>query len=125
MKITIDKELTLLSQVEQVKKDMQDFKHGWEDNDLLCAFFDATEIHRPWNVEIVSVTGEAFPGGSYYNDETQFHFEIIAKGWKEFYVIRFYCDCGLKINTGDLMDYRGFSTGQKMYDFARYVLAKD
>ena len=125
MKITIDKELTTLAQAEQVKNDIREFKGTFTDNDLFCHFFNATGIDRPWNCEIISVSASAFPGGSFYDDETQFSVTIIAKGYKEFYEIHFYCDMGLCVNTGDLMDYRGFSTGKKMYDFHRFVLAQE
>ena len=123
MKITIKKEYTTLAQLPKVKEDIKEFKEAFTDRDLLCSFIDATETDI-WCADVISVNIEAFPGGSLYNDETHFSVNILCKQWKEYIEIHFYCDTGLSVNTGDLLDYRGISTGQKMYSCNRYILSE-
>ena len=92
MKITVNKEFTTLSQLPKVKDDIKEFKARYTDGDLKSMFCDVVNDWTAYGAEIISVSGEAFPGGYVYNDETQFHIEIICRKYGEFVVLRFYCD---------------------------------
>lgn len=122
MKITVDKELTTLAGAEKVKADIKEFKARYTAGDLWREFFDQTGIDCPWNCEILQVTGDAFPGGTFYDNETQFSLKIIAKGFYEFYEINFYCDSNLKVDTRDFKDIcSGSTSSRKLYSVERYV----
>ena len=124
MKITVKKEFTTIAQLPKVKEDIREFKERYTDGDLKSAFCDAVEEESflLWSSDIVSVNITAFPGGTVYNDETQFHVTMLCRRYREFIEAKFYCDIDLNINTGDLTDYRGISTGKKMYSVDRYVM---
>ena len=47
MKISVDKSMTTINALPQVKEDLREFKARYTDGDLLRAFMDATvETHR-------------------------------------------------------------------------------
>lgn len=122
MKITVNKELTTLAGAEKVKADIKEFKARYTAGDLWREFFDQTGIDCPWNCEILQVTGDAFPGGTFYDNETHFSLKIIAKGFYEFYEINFYCDSNLKVDTRDFKDIcSGSTSSRKLYSVERYV----
>jgi hypothetical protein len=92
----------------------------YTDNDLLRAFEDAViEVDIPYNLDILSANLEAFPGGTDYNNETAFRVEIVGRCYHSFFVITFYCDMGLNVDTRDLL----FNPGTKLYKVERYKLA--
>ena len=120
MKFTIDKEYTTLAQLPKVKQDCKEFKTLYTDNDLLRAFEDAViDIDIPCGLDILSANLEAFPGGTDYNNETAFRVEIVGRCYHSFFVITFYCDMGLTVDTRDL----AFTPGEKLYKVERYKLA--
>lgn len=98
MKITVNKDFTKISQAEQVKTDIKEFKGRYTDGDLKNAFCDATGIDCLYGAVVLSVTGEAFPGGTDYNDATHFSLEIVARKFNQFIVARFYCDMELQVD---------------------------
>lgn len=120
MKITINKEYTTLAQADKVRRDIREFRGMYTDGDLLRAFRDATDLDIAWNHDILSAFVEAFPAGSLFGDKTSFCVEMITHGFREFCEIRFYCDMNLEVDTRDLTDYRGISTGEKMYSVRVY-----
>lgn len=122
MKITVDKELTTLAGAEKVKADIKEFKARYTAGDLWREFFEQTGIDLPsWNYEILQITGQAFPRGI-IDDETQFSLKIIAKGFYEFYEIKFYCDSNLNVDTRDFNDIcSGSTSNRKLYSIERYV----
>lgn len=124
MKITVCKEYTTLSQLPQVKADISEFKARYTDGDLKTFFCDATGNNSMCCADIVSVNVEAFPGGTDYNNETHFSVTVLCRSWHRFIEAHFYCDMELQINTGDLLDYRGISTGKKMYSVDVYELVR-
>jgi len=118
MKITIDRDYTTISQAEKVKEDIKEFKARYTDGDLKRAFCDALGIWPTNSFDILMVTGKAFPGGFYYNDETHFSIEIIAVNDIScilgFCKMHFYCDMELNIDTRELGD------GDAMYSCEIY-----
>lgn len=119
MKITVEKEYTTLAALPKVKADMKEFKARYTDNDLLSAFWDAVEIDHPWGHNVISANVESFPGGTDFDNKTEFHVSLITHGWREFCEIDFYCNLDLTVDTRDLM----FSPGEKMYSQRVYKLA--
>ena len=120
MKMSINKEYTTLKQAEQVRRDMREFKERYTHGDLLRAFCDATDINETWNHDILSVTVEAFPAGSYFDDVTHFHVKMLTHGWRKFCEIDYYCDLDLNVDTRDLTDWQGVSMGKKLYSCEVY-----
>ena len=119
MKFTIVKGYTTLAQLPKVKEDCKEFKARYTDKDLLSIFCDEiTDIDLPYGLSVLSANIEAFPGGSDFDNETAFHVELMAKGYKSFYVIRYYCNLDFCIDTRDL----DFTPGEKLYHVEKYVL---
>lgn len=115
LRITIDKELTTLAQENKVRADARQFRTAYTENDLLRAFCDATDINETYNHDILSVSVKAFPEGWAFGDKTSFCVEMLTHGWRKLCEIRFYCDIELNVDTRDLTDWRGISTGEKLY----------
>lgn len=127
MKISVNKEYTTLSQLPKVKDDMKEFKARYTDGDLKNVFCDVVEnehehAFRFYCSDIVSVNVEAFPAGDLLDNETSFSVTMLCRRHGEFLEAHFYCNLGLTVDTRDLTDYRGVSTGKKLYSLDRYVL---
>lgn len=120
MKVTINKEYTTLAQVEKVKADIKDFKSMYTEKGLLSAFSDATGL-VDYFCDVYSCEVEAFPENMLIDSDTVFCVEMVAGvKFSTFYTIRFYCNISCEVDTRDLIDYRGFSTGKKLYSCEAY-----
>lgn len=121
MKTSINKDYTALSQLKKVKEDLKEFRGRYTDGDLKLVFMDSTGINEIWNTDVISAEVEAFPAGSLWGDDTHFHVKLITRGFRVFYEVSFYCDLNLTVDTRDLVDYRGISTGKKLYECTKYA----
>lgn len=89
MKITLNKEYTLASQVPSVKEKMKYFKAIFTDGDLLKMFCETTDANI--DGRIVECSVEAFASNEYTNDAS-FLVSMIVDRFIEFRRIRFYID---------------------------------
>lgn len=97
MKITIDKDLTCISQAEKVKEDMKAFKEAFTDGDLkmaVCDLFDG----KLYGSAVLSANVKAFPSGWFFGDETHFCVELVCADWRKFYKVRYYTDLSLSVH---------------------------
>ena len=92
MKIAMDKRFTMVGQVEKVREDMKQFKAAFTDNDLRCAYEDAT--NKSCYGEILKTTVSAFSG----TFETGFAVEMIIDSDYIIKKISFYCNAELKVD---------------------------
>lgn len=101
MKTKVNKSLTYVCDVPQVKEALKEFKGYYTDGDLLHAFRDAVNFYDGSGSDIIECNVEAFPESQFsYNENTVFCVEITLKlPFVAFYEIRFYCDMGLTVDT--------------------------
>ena len=91
MKISVDMDYTTKLQAENVKYDIKEFRHSFDDTDVIHMACSAA--HVPYRgQEAVLLQGEAFPGGYYYQNETHFHFRVVLLDYHNVHDISFYCD---------------------------------
>lgn len=114
MKTRVNKDLTTLAQAAQVKADLAEFKARYTDGDLMHFYNEATDDPRGYCHRIIESVVEGFPGGSAYNDETQFCVSLIAIDYASVVEIRYYCNMELEIDTRTLPD------GTKMFSTTVY-----
>lgn len=104
MNITVCKEYTTIAQAPKVKEDIKAFKEAYTARDVLLHFVDALEAEGEVSTaaivalqcgEVVRVTGDAFPGGTYYNDETHFGFDFTVQCGSQIILAHFYTDADL------------------------------
>lgn len=96
MKITLDKDLTTISQAAKVKEDMRQFK-AFSDGDLknaVCDLFGG----KLYGSAVLSAEVSAFPGGWLHGDETHFCVNLVCADWRKFYRVRYYTDLSLSVH---------------------------
>lgn len=94
MKIKIDEEFTTLAQAPKVREDIKTFKAMFTEADVTGAARAAADF----NGDLLSLTGEAFPGGYFYKDATKFHFIAFLWDWSKVIRVSFYCDMDMTID---------------------------
>jgi len=99
MKLTIDKEYTLVGNLNKVKEDLKTFKARNTENDLRNAFEELTE--RNCNGEIVKCEVTAFNPNVL--SDTYFRVDMVIDNYIDFKRISFYCDEYIKIEEDELL----------------------
>lgn len=108
MKITIDKEYTAGYQMAQVKEDIKEFKERYTEKDILSVIRSQLDFWNNTNAEILKTEIKAFPGGSFYGNETHFAIEMILDGFLEINKIYTYMNMDLDIPNPALSKIRTY-----------------
>lgn len=106
MKIKIDRTYTAGYQVPQVKADIAQFKEKYTEADVL--YIARTQLDFWKGNDIIKFEIEAFPGGSYYNNETHFSFHIVLDGYYAMWKIDGYMNLEGNIPSPELCPIKEF-----------------
>lgn len=127
MNITVDKEFTTIAQADKVKADIKEFKAVYTPEAVVKAFASALDAENEVSPaaivalqcgEVLTMTGEAFPGGYVYGDETQFAIESTVLCGHEVVSVRFYTDLGLNVS---LYTSTRFDSRLRMFSLERFT----
>ena len=104
MKIKIDREYTKEYQMDRVKEDIKEFTGRYTEGDVISAIRAQLDWWTGYTAKeaIIKFEVKAFPGGSYYNDETHFSFHIVIDNVEAMYRVNAYMNLDLDIPHPDL-----------------------
>lgn len=117
MKITVDKNLTTVAQLANVKASLKEFKATWNETDLfrhIAAQLEDLDDMDPafYNASLLAIEGEAFPV-DLLGDDIHISLDIIAQTYSNFWKITCFVDKdGAMSITGDF--------GEKLYRVTRF-----
>ena len=81
MKITVDKTMTSIAQLPEVKEDIKEFKATYSESDVVCIIKD---FCGNLNGDLLSLEMDAFPRSNWDRD-TVFFFTAFFYGWTNMY----------------------------------------
>lgn len=94
MKITVDKDFTRISQVDEVKEAIKEFRSYWDESSLYSQFRSEYDEVAPENTlfggEVVQCSVSAFPAGYEESGEYDFSVYMLVDCGIALYRIRFY-----------------------------------